>query len=66
LNVIRSRTRKFVEFSPLQPDLGWRRFADGGVRTRVLAGAHDTIMLEPRVRKLAEVLTEFLADSEVV
>jgi thioesterase domain-containing protein len=66
VTVIRSRTRKFVAFSPLKADLGWQKFAAGGVQARVLAGAHDTIIREPRVRKLAEVLNEFLDDVEVV
>jgi thioesterase domain-containing protein len=66
VTVIRSRTRRFVAFSPLKADLGWQKFASRGVQARVLAGAHDTIIREPRVRKLAEVLNEFLDDSEAV
>src|SRR5262245_4272430 len=66
VTVIRSRTRKFIALTPLEADLGWQKLASGGVQTRVLAGAHDTIIREPRVRKLAEVLTEFLDEAATV
>jgi len=40
--------------------LGWGPLADA-VRARMVPGAHDTIIREPRVRELAEVLTPLLA-----
>ena len=43
-----------------QGNLGWRSLADG-VQTRMVHGAHDTIVREPRVRELAAVLTPLLA-----
>jgi thioesterase domain-containing protein len=60
VTVIRSRTRRLVAFAPMNPDLGWLRLASGGVQTRLVPGAHDTIIREPRVRKLADVLSQSL------
>ncbi len=62
MTVIRSRTRRLVAFAPMNPDLGWRTLASGGVQTRLVPGAHDTIIREPRVRKLADVLSESLQE----
>ena len=42
------------------PDLGWTALARGGVSTRIVRGAHDTILREPRVRELAAILLETL------
>jgi thioesterase domain-containing protein len=44
------------------PDLGWRTLAQG-VTLRVIPGAHDTILQEPGVRRLAAVLVERLDES---
>jgi syringomycin synthetase protein SyrE len=44
------------------PDLGWRTLAQG-VTLRVIPGAHDTILQEPGVRRLAAVLLERLDES---
>jgi amino acid adenylation domain-containing protein len=41
------------------PDLGWRTLAQG-VTLRVIPGAHDTILQEPGVRRLAAALVERL------
>lgn len=62
VTVIRSRTRRLVALAPMNPDLGWRRLASGGVQTRLVPGAHDTIIREPRVRKLADVLSQSLQE----
>ena len=61
--VIRARSRKLLARALPEPDLGWRRFVTGPVWTAVVAGAHDTIVREPRVRQLADVLTRLLAES---
>ena len=58
--VIRARTRRLGSLTPPREDLGWRSLADG-VHTRMVPGAHDTIVREPRVRELAAVLTPLLA-----
>jgi thioesterase domain-containing protein len=60
ITVIRARTRKLGRLTPATADLGWERLASDGVQTRMVIGAHDTIIREPRVRMLAHVLTELL------
>jgi amino acid adenylation domain-containing protein len=40
---------------------GWGEFARGGVDLRIVPGAHDTIMEEPRVRRLGAELSSALA-----
>jgi len=60
VTVIRSRTRRLGTLTPPREDLGWGHFADA-VRTRMVPGAHDTIMREPRVREVAAVLTPLLS-----
>jgi amino acid adenylation domain-containing protein len=60
VTVIRSRTRRLGSLTPPREDLGWGHLADA-VRARMVPGAHDTIMREPRVRELAAVLTPLLA-----
>jgi len=66
VTVIRSRTRRLVAFAPMNPDLGWQRLASRGVQTRLVPGAHDTIIREPRVRKLADVLSQSLDEAAAV
>jgi len=58
ITVITARTHSL--FYVMGPDLGWTPFARGGVTTRVVPGAHDTILREPRVRGLAAILRETL------
>jgi len=48
------RSRSGPLFQGLEPDLGWRRIALGGVELRRIAGNHVTIMREPHVRQLAD------------
>jgi thioesterase domain-containing protein len=51
ITLIRART---LPLTSLQPhDLGWKKLAKGGLEVRVIAGAHDNILTEPRVRVLA-------------
>jgi thioesterase domain-containing protein len=54
------RARTFPLSRPFEPDLGWTRLARGGLDVRVIAGAHDTVLTEPRVRALAAELRFFL------
>jgi amino acid adenylation domain-containing protein len=37
-----------------EPDLGWGKFATGGVQVEVIPGSHETILREPHVRVLAQ------------
>jgi amino acid adenylation domain-containing protein len=58
VTVLRARTLR-LSFRGT-PDLGWRVLARGGLRLRVVEGAHDNILTEPRVRRLAAALVECL------
>jgi thioesterase domain-containing protein/acyl carrier protein len=58
ITVISARTHSL--FFVTGKDLGWTRFARGGLTTRIVRGAHDTILREPRVRTLAAILLETL------
>jgi amino acid adenylation domain-containing protein len=40
--------------------LGWGKLAEGGVDVRVIPGTHETLLREPHVRELANVLREFI------
>jgi thioesterase domain-containing protein len=44
-------------------DLGWTRFAAGGVDLHEVPGNHETLLREPHVRVLAHALTRCLADA---
>jgi thioesterase domain-containing protein/acyl carrier protein len=44
------------------PHLGWDRLAGGGLETHVIPGYHAHIVLEPRVRVLAQELTAVLSN----
>jgi thioesterase domain-containing protein/acyl carrier protein len=50
-------------FSPPEYDLGWGRIATGRLEIRVIPGAHDNILAEPRVRLLAAQLRTCLRES---
>ncbi len=58
LTLLRARTGRLTYRGG--PDLGWERLARGGVTTRIIPGAHDTILREPRVRRLAAELVASL------
>jgi len=51
ITLIRARTLPLNAWLPR--DLGWKRLAHGGLEVYVIAGAHDNILTEPRVRVLA-------------
>jgi thioesterase domain-containing protein len=50
-------------FSPPEYDLGWGRIATGRLDIKVIPGAHDNILAEPRVRLLAAQLRACLRES---
>jgi len=50
-------------FSPPEYDLGWGRIAKGRFEVKVIPGAHDNILTEPRVRVLAAHLRACLRES---
>jgi amino acid adenylation domain-containing protein len=62
MTLIRARTLRLTAWSP--PDLGWRRFAKGGLDIRMVPGAHDNILTEPRVKAVAQQLRKCLAAAE--
>ena len=56
MTLIRARTLRLTAWAP--PDLGWRPLAKGGLDIRMVPGAHDNILAEPRVEALAQQLRE--------
>ncbi len=46
------------------PDLGWGGLAAAGIDARPVPGDHDTAMLDPNVRVLAEQLEDAIAEAE--
>lgn len=58
ITVISARTHSL--FFTTAKDLGWKTLALGGVTTRVVPGAHDTILREPRVSAFAAILDDIL------
>ena len=59
MTLIRARTLRLTAWAP--PDLGWRQLARGGLDIRMVPGAHDNILTEPRVAALARHLRDCLA-----
>jgi len=51
-------------FHPLEYDLGWGRFALGGVEILTVRGNHQNIMLDPRVQALAFQLRKCLEEAD--
>jgi thioesterase domain-containing protein len=58
--VLRARSGRLLSTAIPTPDLGWRELVSGELRSEVIPGAHDTIMMEPRIRHLAEALGRHL------
>jgi len=54
------RVRADSMFRPLEHDLGWGRFALGGVQVFTMSGNHPNIMEDPRVQKMANQLRKCL------
>jgi thioesterase domain-containing protein len=63
ITLIRARTQPLASW--LAHDLGWGRLAKGGLDIRMIPGAHDNILTEPRVRVLAAHLQECLAPANL-
>jgi thioesterase domain-containing protein len=59
--LLRARTRPL--FGNLARDNGWGAIAQGRVDVRVIAGDHGNILREPRVRLLAEALTNAMDEA---
>jgi amino acid adenylation domain-containing protein len=62
ITLIRARTIRLSAWAA--PDLGWAGLARGGLDIRMVPGAHDNILAEPRVRVLADQLRECLNRAE--
>jgi len=58
------RVRANSMFHPLEHDLGWGRFALGGVKVFTMSGNHENIMGDPRVRKVAGRLRKCLEEAD--
>jgi len=54
------RVRADSMFRPLEHDLGWGRFALGGVEVFTISGNHWNIIEDPRVQKMADQLRKCL------
>ncbi|HYG36656.1 MAG TPA: alpha/beta fold hydrolase, partial [Clostridia bacterium] len=52
-------------YSSFDPRYGWSDFALGGVTLKVVPGAHDTIMEEPRVQRLAQEIRSCLIEAQM-
>jgi thioesterase domain-containing protein/acyl carrier protein len=63
VTLLRARARSL--FSTSGPDLGWGRFARGGVDVRMIPGHHENILREPHVRILARELERALIAARV-
>jgi thioesterase domain-containing protein len=62
ITLIRARSQTLWTY--LERDLGWGAVARGGLDIRVVAGAHDNILAEPRVREMAAHLSASLEAAE--
>ena len=48
-----------------QPAWGWETFASGGVRVREVPGDHLSMLAEPNVRVLAQVIDNILEGADI-
>ncbi len=53
-------SRQSISHAALDPALGWRELAAGGLEIRNIEGNHGSILKEPQVSKLAKLLSEEL------
>jgi thioesterase domain-containing protein len=60
--LFRARTRPL--FRLWDPDLGWGKFAKGGVEVHTVRGSHSNILREPNVRLLANAVRHSLDEAE--
>jgi thioesterase domain-containing protein len=58
VTLFRAQTRSLFDHGDI--DMGWRRFARGGVDVRIIPGHHESILREPHVRQLAVELKKAL------
>jgi acyl transferase domain-containing protein len=64
LTVFRARDGSFDPLEDPGPEMGWSGLATGGIDAREVPGDHDTAMLEPNARLLAEELEAAIAEAE--
>jgi phthiocerol/phenolphthiocerol synthesis type-I polyketide synthase E len=64
LTVFRARDGAFDPFEDPGPEMGWSGLATGGIDAREVPGDHDTAMLDPNARLLAEELEAAIAEAE--
>src|SRR5262249_30355776 len=58
ITLIRARTQRLSALLPR--DLGWKRLAKRGLDIRIGTGTHDNMLVEPRVRQLADYVKDCL------
>ena len=58
VTLIRASTRRLM-CGP-EPDLGWGRFAEGGVDLRIVSGFHGNLLADPAVRAVSQELNQLL------
>jgi thioesterase domain-containing protein len=63
VTLFRARTRALFDSSAA--DLGWSRFAEGGVEIRIIPGHHESMLQEPHVRQLAATLEDALSAARI-
>jgi thioesterase domain-containing protein len=61
LILVRAHTRPL--FRSLDHDLGWSRLVGHAVDVRVVPGSHASMLQEPQVKRLAEILVAELASA---
>jgi thioesterase domain-containing protein len=64
LAVFRARDGSYDLLEDPGPEMGWSGFASGGIDAREVPGDHDTAMLNPNARALAEALEDAIAKAE--
>ncbi len=57
------RVRAQPLFSAHLNDMGWSRYAQGGVEVRLIPGFHEKVLVEPNAPVLAERLHQALAQA---
>ena len=62
VTLFRARSRNLFS-PPVEPDLGWGRFASLGVEIEVIPGNHDGVIREPHVQVLAQRIRDHLPGS---
>jgi aspartate racemase len=60
--LFKARARPLLRLS--EPDLGWSTMARGGVQVHTVPGSHESMLREPKVRRLAAALRKALDDAD--